>query len=182
RCLVRSRFAARFGQSLDCDEGARYIRCLSLLIWDLDILLSETTLATHPLQAHLGDRVMLLGYDLPQDTVHPGDNLVLTLYWQATAQMDKDYTVFVHVADEAGYAVAQNDAWPVDSRYPTSDWRTGTVLGDRVVVSIPPDTPPGEYQLRVGMYLLETMERLPVASDASGQNAVALGMVRVEEP
>jgi len=44
----------------------------------------------------------------------------------------------------------------------------GRVMVDHYELAVAPDTPPGEYQIEVGMYLLETMERL-TAVDESGQ-------------
>lgn len=49
-------------------------------------------------------------------------------------------------------------------------------------LALPADAPPGEYQIEVGLYLLETMARLP-ATDAAGQplpdDAALLGTVEV---
>ena len=39
---------------------------------------------------------------------------------------------------------------------------------------LPPEVDPGSYELWVGLYLLETGERLPVQNDASGENAVVI--------
>jgi hypothetical protein len=55
---------------------------------------------------------------------------------------------------------------------------------DEFRIVIPPDAPSGDYQLKVGFYLLETMVRLP-AVDASGlpvpDDAAPLARVRVAE-
>jgi len=41
----------------------------------------------HPLEANLGHKARLLGFDLDREVVEPGDAFVLTLYWQALREM-----------------------------------------------------------------------------------------------
>lgn len=82
--------------------------------------------------------------------------------------MERDYTVFVHLTNGKGQIVAQQDNQPQGGAYPTSIWDEGEVVKDEYALPLYPDLPPGEYQLRVGMYLLETLERLPLL-DENGQ-------------
>ena len=120
----------------------------------------------YPLRYTLGDEVLLVGYDAP-DTI--GLTLPLTLYWQGVTDMQEDYTVFVHLFDEEGNLLGQHDSQPRCGSYPTSLWAEGWIVEDRHFVDISGAVSPGYQQLRivVGMYLLETMERLPVF-DADG--------------
>ncbi len=115
----------------------------------------------HPLQVDLGSRVRLLGYDLDRCSVKPGDTIHLTLYWRALAEMERDYTVFVHLLDKGGSIRGQRDGQPLQGFVPTSAWRKGWILADRYDLVVAPDAPSGEYRIEVGIYLLETMERLP---------------------
>ncbi len=101
----------------------------------------------------LGGRIELLGYELNQDAD-------LTLYWQAQEEFEESYTVFVHVLDEAGRLRAQRDSLPLDGMYPTSSWLAGQVVEDRHQLFM--EMPIGSYRLAVGMYALDTMERLEV--------------------
>jgi hypothetical protein len=55
----------------------------------------------------------------------------------------------------------------------------GERVADPRVLDIPEAVPPGEYELRVGMYLLETGVRLP--TEDSGDSILLAG-VRVEAP
>jgi len=121
----------------------------------------------HPLRYTLGEEVLLLGYDAP-DTI--GLTLPLTLYWQGVAAMEEDYTVFVHVFDEDGNLLGQDDSQPVGGHYPTTLWEEGRIVEDTHFANISVVVSPGHHRLRivVGMYLLETMERLSVfAADGS---------------
>jgi hypothetical protein len=139
------------------------------------------------LDATFGGSARLVGYSLDADTVVPGDSLNLVLYWQALAPLDDDYTVFVHMLgghnpSTGGPLWAGHDSQPDMGRYPTSIWRAGEVILDVHPLAVPVDTPPGEYQLEAGLYLLSTMERLR-GIDAEGQpipdDALPLGTIQV---
>jgi 4-amino-4-deoxy-L-arabinose transferase-like glycosyltransferase len=117
----------------------------------------------HPVEATLDGKVRLLGYNI-ESGFRPGDNIHLTLFWQALGVMDKDYTVFTHLTDAKGHIWGQKDNPPVDGFYPTTGWEAGMIVRDQYDILISPDAPPGEYQLAVGMYLAETGERLPVVN------------------
>lgn len=138
----------------------------------------------YPLQANLGGKVQLLGYAMSADRVKAGDELKLTLYWQALEGMKTSYIVFTHLVDESGGIWGQKDNLPVDRTYLTTEWRVGEIVIDKYEIEVDPTTVPGEYTLEVGMYEWISGERLPVLN-ADGQvedNRVLLGMVWVEEP
>jgi hypothetical protein len=88
-----------------------------------------------------------------------GFNVVL--YWKAEVPDDVDYTVFVHLLGADGQLAMGQDNQPVRSSYPTGIWEPDEIVVDEY--SFDTSTlPPGEYQLELGMYVLETGERLPV--------------------
>jgi parallel beta-helix repeat protein len=91
-------------------------------------------------------RVLMLGN--PETSVQPGQNLTLAMRFDA-APMDEDYEVFVHFIDANGqhHSALNGDHSPPR---PTSTW-SGAVSYDHTV-SIPPDTPAGQYSVRVGLY------------------------------
>jgi len=112
-------------------------------------------------EANLGGKVQLLGYNI-KSGFRPGDGIHLTLFWQASREMEKDYTVFTHLIDSGGKIWGQKDNPPVDGFYPTSQWEEGDIVRDQYDLVISPDAPPGEYWIEVGVYLAETGERLEV--------------------
>lgn len=134
----------------------------------------------NPLKADLGGQVTLLGYDLRSGRVKAGDPLLLALYWQAQREMDESYTVFIHVVGGEGKIWTQEDTQPEGGFYPTSFWGEGEMVRDEYELLLPADIPEGEYELRVGMYILETMERLPVWGQGKGVDWITLGNVWVE--
>ncbi len=118
----------------------------------------------HILGANLDDQIELLGYDL-QGRAAPGGRLHLTLYWQALAAPRDDYTVFVHVVGDDGQIWGQKDSEPVTGFYPTGRWTAGEFVRDQYDLQIKDNAPPGPYQLRIGIYLAGTDDRLPVLDD-----------------
>ena len=103
-----------------------------------------------------------------EDRYKPGDKLSLTLYYHALADLETDYTVFVHLVGPTTAATpqlwAQNDSEPCGRFTPTSTWNQGNIIRDMVTLQIPAEAPPGDYRLAVGLYDWQTSERLSVAT------------------
>jgi hypothetical protein len=112
----------------------------------------------HPVRANLGGVAQLLGYDFEE--LHNG--LRLTLYWQALAEMDTSYTVFIHLLGEDGRIWGQRDSVPGDGALPTTGWLPGEIIADECEVALAPDAPPGAYAVAVGWYEATTGKRLTV--------------------
>ncbi|MBM3127895.1 MAG: hypothetical protein FJ009_04575 [Chloroflexi bacterium] len=135
----------------------------------------------------LGETIWLTGYSLDRAQIAPEQTLLLTLRWQTTAPLEKNYTVFAHLVGKPHPVTlsplwAQMDSQPVGGSRPTAGWRVGELIEDRYGLLIPANVPPGEYSIQVGMYDPATLARLSVV-DAEGkrveENRVILGSVRV---
>lgn len=152
----------------------------SIRLGDL-LVRAKTNGAPNPLEINLEDQIALVGYALDRTAARPGETLHLTLYWEALAEMDEDYTVFAQVLGGDHRIWAQKDSWPQDGAAPTSSWQPGQVIVDRYELALAPDTPAGVYQLQVGLYLSETMRRLNVLGPGGHvrDNRVLLNPVRV---
>ncbi len=103
----------------------------------------------------------------------------MTLYWHPLSKLNQDYTVFVHLTDQAGHIYAQHDGQPAAGLYPTSRWKKGEIVEDEHLIEIPADVPASHYSLSAGMYLLSTMERLRVSSGTLQSDQLVLGSVEV---
>jgi 4-amino-4-deoxy-L-arabinose transferase-like glycosyltransferase len=143
----------------------------SILVYEVDCRkgrIAEETVSSsppgirHPLEANLGDRVRFLGYDLDATSARPDGTLHLTLYWQALAEMDESYTVFTHLLDKDHIVWGQKDSLPAGGTLLTSCWVKDEIIVDEYDIPIQPDAPPGQYVIEIGMYQLETGQRLPV--------------------
>jgi len=114
----------------------------------------------HPMSVTFGGRIELMGYDVDREISRPGEQVTLTLYWRALAPVDRDYTAFVHLLDEALKRRAGADGQPLFGRAPTSVWEPGRIVADPHPLTLDACLPPGDYLFGVGLYLLETGERL----------------------
>jgi hypothetical protein len=128
------------------------------------------------INAKIGSSIELVGYKVESkggktDTgpeVPGADQLLdVTLYWRANTGVTEDYTVFVQLLGPDGRLITQHDGQPLYGNLPTSNWSWGEIVPDHHLLSIPADLPHGRYQLIAGMYMLDTMERLPVQIAAS---------------
>lgn len=139
-----------------------------------------------PLSAWLGDAVQLIGYDLlgtttGERTYHPGETIRLVLYWRALAGPTEDAKVFVHLYDEKGEIVAQQDRRPYYGTRPPYTWWPGEALDDPYTLQLPPDLSPGQYTLATGMYHAATWIRLPVAvAEDHGLSDNRISLTKIE--
>jgi hypothetical protein len=132
--------------------------------------------------ATFGDVITLIGYHAPATLPSPGSVFTPTLAWEARGRPATDYTAYVHLLDAQGQQVAGYDRTPAADRFPTSRWRSGDNIISTFPLTLPPDLPPGEYQLWVGLY--ETASggalRLPVTAAGglpSGDGQVQIGVL-----
>ena len=133
--------------------------------------LTETALEDIPsrLDVDFGHTMRLLGYDLETRRTEPGDEVAVTLHWEAREPTDRDYTVFVHLLGEHELVVAQRDTFPGLGLLSTTWLEPGYRWADRYVITLP-DTAyaPDEAQLQVGLFDARTGERLPaLAADGA---------------
>ena len=135
-----------------------------------------------PLDVRFGDSIRLRAYAWQSPAGRAGEVLPLTLYWEATAPVDKRYTVFVHILDDQEKIWGQRDSEPGGGAAPTTTWVPGRPVEDRLGLPIQPDTAPGVYQVEVGLYYPPTMERPQVfdSSDRPLGNRVLLAPIEVK--
>jgi hypothetical protein len=127
------------------------------------VLLSEAGIEEipHRLDVTFGDKARLLGYEAGDEETKPGQSVKVTLFWQSLAEMDRDYTVFVHLLDENDLVIAQRDTYPGLGTYPTRLWRVGDAFADRYVLNLSPTVfAPCMGRFEVGLYDFASGERL----------------------
>jgi hypothetical protein len=111
----------------------------------------------HPLAINLADSLSLVGYDAALMSPHQQTTVRLTLYWQVLTPVGADYKVSARLLDGEGNQVAQIDNVPVHNTYPTSRWKAGETITDVYDLTVPPDTPSGQYRLLVILYGPDTL-------------------------
>lgn len=111
----------------------------------------------HPANITFGGSIKLIGYRIEQSKV-VGDPARVILCWESLKPTPIDYTVFVHVPVENGAITA--DAQPRGGNYPTSAWTVGEQIEDSHPLPAVVDLI--VKQASVGLYRLDTGERLPI--------------------
>ncbi|MCA9945923.1 MAG: glycosyltransferase family 39 protein, partial [Anaerolineales bacterium] len=136
-----------------------------------------------PYPATFANEIDLLGYNLTP--LEEAGHYQLDLIWQAKSAPSRDYTVFVHLLQADGTCapcIWQQDVMPQQNQYPTSRWLANEVVTDSYQIQIPKETPPGSYQLEIGLYIAETGQRLQASSpNQSESDAVLLEPLRLED-
>jgi 4-amino-4-deoxy-L-arabinose transferase-like glycosyltransferase len=132
----------------------------------------------NPLDANFDGKAALVGYTLDRRIARPGETVRLTLYWRALAPMEKSYGVFAHVLGDRDQVWAWNDGWPVEGLAPTFTWEPGQIIEDVRDLTLGATTPPGFYDIEVGLH---NEERLPIVAEDGHWlgNRVLLSKIRV---
>ncbi len=118
--------------------------------------------ARHSFWSNVGQVLALLHHDVRISAEGPNQLVDVTLWWGTLEEMERDYTAFVHLVDQEGHILAQEDRLLLQDDLPTSYWLAGSVARKQYQLQLGSDTAPGDCLLKVGLYDWETGERLPV--------------------
>jgi 4-amino-4-deoxy-L-arabinose transferase-like glycosyltransferase len=138
----------------------------------------------HAVDANFADRVTLLGYDLPQRRVEPGQSFPLTLHLQANRTMGENLAIFNHLLDASAVQRGGADRIP-QNFYTTLLWVPGEIVSDGYAVPVDANAPPGVYWLDVGLYpTAQPSLSLPLVVDGQviDRNSVSIGPLKVGGP
>ncbi len=123
--------------------------------------------ADYPQRADFGGEIALLGFNLSDTSLRPGQTLDVTLYWNAQRPLTQTYQSFVHLVRPEGTIWSQSDHLN-PAGFPTNLWPTDRYVSDKHRLLLPADLPPGEYSLSIGLYTLHDNYRPPVRDAESG--------------
>lgn len=117
----------------------------------------------------------------------PGSTVRLRAAWRADVPMGSELAVRGALLDAAGREWAAGDAGLHASGSgasrvrPTTEWAPGDLTADRVSIGVPVGTPPGDYDVAIGLYERWSLRRLEATAPdgrALGQRVV-VGRLRV---
>ena len=106
----------------------------------------------HTLDAQFAESISLLGYDLRAPAVHLGEEIMVTLYWQAQHRIAASYKVSVQVLSDELQIMAQQDTVPVRWTRPTTAWLPGEIVVDEHILVLKPGAQPCNATLIVALY------------------------------
>jgi hypothetical protein len=169
-------------------EGDRYADLLekqALLLDQVEFLHIELTLheridlgeaARQPTDLQF-DGLQLLGFGVTEPPPTWGHDGGVVMEWRALSPVAEDYSVYLHLYDSQGHRLAQADVLISDvlSR-PTSRWQPGESNSGLIHLPIAPGTPPGEYDLEVGVYLWKTGKKLPLQGAEEARFSLKVGV------
>lgn len=116
------------------------------------------------LNIDFGDAVRLRSFEFGEESpdLLSGEEIQLKLQWQALREISESYKVFLHLTDVNGQIVNQVDTLPQKGIVPTTSWVSGEIIEDELAMTTPPGNSPASYRLVVGLYNVNTGERLKV--------------------
>lgn len=113
-------------------------------------------------------------------TAESGGVAWVTLRWKGLRLGELPLKYYVHLRDQSEVLVAQSDGLLYNSRGRTTPyWTEGEETFSFVRLFLRPGSPPGEYELEVGLYEADTLRRIG-ALGATGVTVV--GRLRVTPP
>jgi len=124
----------------------------------------------------------MLAFELPQQTVRPGESLPVTVYWESAAETDQDFSVFVHLLGRGLKPAGQIGTYPGLGAYPTSLLRPGNILRDTYMVPVAISvTAPSLLRVDVGLYEYNSGDEIGLpAVNSEGQTPTGMmGTVRM---
>ncbi|MCP4425852.1 MAG: DUF2142 domain-containing protein [Chloroflexi bacterium] len=110
----------------------------------------------NPQDQNFNNEIRLIGYEYDQRELRPGDDLAVTVYWEALPALNTDYKVQIRLLDESGGIRAQADGRP---QSPTTSWMPGQIIADTHWLKLDADLPPGSYPIHLA--LIDSMTKEP---------------------
>jgi len=131
--------------------------------------------------AQFGDDIQLDAVEILDSVTVPDGVVRIRLIWQALRPISQLLITCAHLVDAvSGRLVAQHYGQPVGDQRPTNTWRTEEVITDQFAMRVSPETPPGDYQLRLGLYDMDQQGRVPIQNaDDDSQDWFVGGSITV---
>ncbi len=107
----------------------------------------------NPLYLNYDNKLVLLGYEVDKTRLLPGEELRVTLLWQAVASMEHNYTIGVHILGQRGQSLGKLDTFPGNGNLPTTQWHAGEIIKETYPLELSPDAlTPALGRIAVGVH------------------------------
>lgn len=147
--------------------------------WDGPVL--DAADYPNPLDQNFNNEIRLIGYEYSERMLQPGDELVVTLYWQALQAIPNDYIVQVHLINQYGDVLERRENRPQQGRSPTNTWEAGEIIADKHVLTLDPTLKPQTYIIHVSLLDVVTKELQNIVAEDGHliNNHLLLAKIRV---
>ena len=113
----------------------------------------------------------------PPPPTRAGEQATVQLWWSAkTAGVP--VSAFVHLVDETGMGVSQDDGPPGGQYTPYQRWEPGLVLNSTHHITVPESLSPGNYSLVAGLYFPDISHE-PIVPLNGGNARLEIGVLQV---
>ncbi len=119
----------------------------------------------NPVAINFGDKIKLVGYELNGEEWRPGEDLLVTMYWEALEDLDEDLWLLMRLVHRRGYDLTFKDGCPSGGKYTTDHWRQGDVIPSVHRLRIPVDAAKHPYRLTLSMHPFDSEEWLPILDE-----------------
>jgi hypothetical protein len=126
--------------------------------------------------ADFENSIRLRSYSVNVETAMPGETVEVFIQWDVLQEMDRDWSVFIHLNDpETELPAAQRDMFPGQGLLATRLLSKGDRIIDRYLLKIPETAfTPSALDLTIGLYDFQSGERM-LTDD--GSDSVALSII-----
>jgi 4-amino-4-deoxy-L-arabinose transferase-like glycosyltransferase len=166
------------------DEKLASVQQSSAIYWSpaVEFASGDPQGLLHPLAppVNFNQQVAFLGYEyIPAKlSVATGGTVELLTYWQVLQTADPPLSIFVHLLDAHSSVVAAYDGLSVSP----ASWEPGDVFVQWHSLSVEPTAPAGEYQVELGFYSPDAMQRLPIfQADEAVADRLLLSSIQVQD-
>jgi len=124
-------------------------------------------------EIELNGPLTLIGYTLQEQNAV----VALDTRWRVTEVPTRPLSLMAHLVSLDSPAVAVGDGLG----FSIDQWRPGDIIIQSHTLAFAEESPVGPYEIRVGAYWLDTLERMPLKSDP-GQDSIGLATLNFEGP
>ena len=146
-----------------------------------EYVLERAPTPKHLLDANLGDKLDVLGWDTldldghPVDAVEAGREYAFVIYFRVVQPINGSWETFIHVD---GFQRRFNGDHPtLAGKYPFNLWHAGDFIADRSAFTLEPNFGAGKYRVYFGLY--SGNRRLEVRRGRAEENRLEAGFLDV---
>jgi hypothetical protein len=108
------------------------------------------------------------------EQVAAGETIPVVLALRAHTPQPKIYSAFIHLHGdpspyEGGEMWANSSEWLCQS-HPAPEWRADELIVQNIFLTIPPETPPGQYEVALGLFESPNGPRLTLTAPHTNEN------------